>query len=430
MPSPAGEIHATLGAIWRLESGRMIAAVMRLVRDLSLAEELVQDACLVSLEKWGKDGIPPNPAGWLMTTARNRAIDYLRRQSVFSEIRQQLHHATPDQTPADVTEAAAEEGIGDDVLRLMFTVCHPLLSPDARVALALRLVNGLSVPEIARGYLVPEATIAQRITRAKRTLKAAQVPFELPDVAQRTERLASVLEAVYLIFNEGYVATTGEQWARPMLCEEALRLVRTLASLVPEDTETLALAALLELQTSRLPTRVDGDGQPVLLAQQDRARWNHLLIHRGLAYLNRAFALNLPIGVYCLQAAIAACHARASTWEETDWEEILALYDGLLQAQPTPVVALNRAVAVGMAAGAEAGLEIVEALCADQQLRDYHLLYSVRADFLQKLGRLDEARSDFLHAAKLTCNEQEKSLMQLRATACVDAADQKGKSPH
>lgn len=430
MSSPAGEIHATLDAIWRLESGRMIAAVMRLVRDLSLAEELVQDACLASMEKWRKDGIPINPAGWLMTTARNRAIDYLRRQSVFSDIREQLHHEVPDRTPADATETAAEEGIDDDVLRLMFIVCHPLLSPNARVALALRLVNGLTVAEIARGYLVPEATVAQRITRAKRTLQAAQVPFELPDVAQRAERLASVLEAVYLIFNEGYAATTGEQWARPMLCEEALRLVRSLASLVPEDTETLGLAALLELQTSRLPARVDGDGQPVLLAQQDRALWDHLLIHRGLAYLNKAFALNLPIGVYCLQAAIAACHARASTWEATDWEEIRALYDGLLQAQPTPVVALNRAVAVGMAEGAEAGLKIVEALHADQQLRDYHLLYSVRADFLHKLGRLDEARSDFLHAAKLTRNVQEKSLMQMRATACVDAADHEGIPRH
>lgn len=426
----ARDCRVTLEAIWRLESGRIIAAVMRLVRDLSVAEELMQDALVVALEKWTECGIPENPAGWLMITSRNRAIDALRRQAAYSDIRQQMSHEVSGQTSADATEEAAEDGIDDDVLRLMFTVCHPLLSPESRVALALRLVNGLSVAEIARGYLVPETTIAQRITRAKRTLKAARIPFELPRAAERAERLASVLEAIYLIFNEGYAATVGEQWLRPTLCEEAQRLARSLASLAPEDTETLGLAALLEFQASRFAARVGDDSQPVLLAQQDRMLWDQLLIHRGFAYLNQAFALDLPIGVYCLQAAIAACHARAASWEETDWEEIVALYDGLLQAQPTPVVALNRAVAIGMADGPEAGLEIVENLHRDGQLSDYHLLYSVRGDLLQKLGRIDEASRDFLHSAELTRNQQEQSLMQRRATECVKAANHTGIEPH
>lgn len=413
------DCRTTLDALWRLESGRIVATVLRIVRDLSLAEELAQDALVTALEKWSADGIPANPAAWLMATAKNRAIDALRRQAAFVEIQQQLVHDVVDRTAADVTEAAADDTIDDDVLRLMFTVCHPLLATESRVALVLRLVNGLSVAEIARGYLVAETTIAQRITRAKRTLKAAHVPFELPLAAQRTERMASVLEAVYLIFNEGYAAMEGEQWLRPALCEEALRLARSLASLVSDDVEVFGLAALLELQTSRLAARVDREGQPVLLAQQDRARWDRLLIHRGFAYLEQAFALDLPVGVFCLQAAIAACHARAASWDETDWAEIVALYDALLQAQPTPVVALNRAVAVGMADGPQAGLDIVERLCAEQQLTRYHLLYSVRADLLQRVGRRQEASREFLKAATLTRNASEQTLLQRRATECV-----------
>lgn len=418
------DCRATLEAIWRLESGRIVATLMRLVRDLSLAEELAQDAVVTALEQWTDGGIPENPAGWLMTTAKHRAFDLLRRQALYTDIRQQLSHALARHTAADAIEEAAEDGIDDDVLRLMFILCHPLLSPEARVALVLRLVTGLSVTEIARAYLVGEATIAQRITRAKRTLKAAEVPFELPPAAERAERLASVLEAIYLIFNEGYVASAGEQWLRPTLCEEALRLARSLASLIPDDPEALGLAALLELQGSRLAARVGRDGQPVRLAEQDRACWDPLRIRRGREYLARAFRLQRPVGAYCLQAAIAACHARAARWEATDWEEIAALYDALLQAQPTPVVALNRAVAVAMADGPAAGLEIVEALGADKQLASYHLLYSVRADLLRKVGRLEEARHDFLRAAELTLNDQERGLMQLRATECLEVADQ------
>lgn len=415
----AGDCHVTLEAVWRLESGRIIALVMRLVRDLSVAEELAQDTLVTALEKWRVNGIPENPAGWLMTTARNRAVDYLRRRAAFRDIQRQMSDEVLDHTAANVTEEAAEDRIDDDVLRLMFTVCHPLLPPEARVALVLRLISGLSVAEIARGYLVSETALAQRITRAKRTLKAARVPFELPEVNQRAQRLSSVLEAIYLIFNEGYVASSGERWLRPTLCEEALRLARSLASLAPEDPEILGLAALLEFQTSRLAARVGNNGEPVLLARQNRAYWDRLLIHRGFTYLNQAFALNLPVGIYCLQAAIAACHARAASWEETDWGEILALYDGLLQIQPTAIVALNRAIAVGMADGPAAGLKIVETLRVDEQLSNYHLLYSVRGDLLQKLGRLDEARVDFLNAAALTHNTQEKLLMQRRATECV-----------
>ncbi|MCP5152523.1 MAG: RNA polymerase sigma factor [Ectothiorhodospiraceae bacterium] len=422
--------RATLDAVWRLESGRIIGTVLRLVGDLAQAEELAQDALLAALEKWTEDGVPENPAGWLMTTARNRAIDLLRRQSMYQGIRQQLLHESPVQTAADLVESAAEERIDDDVLRLMFGVCHPLLPADARVALALRLVNGLSVAEIARAYLLPEATIAQRITRAKRTLKAARVGFDLPPSEARAERLGSVLEAIYLIFNEGYAATAGERWFRPMLCEEALRLGRSLASLVSDDTEVLGLAALLEFQSSRLTARCDAAGQPILLAMQDRGLWDRLLIRRGFEYLNRAFALQAPVGVYCLQAAIAACHARSPSLEQTDWEEILALYDGLLQAQPTAVVALNRAMAVSMVDGPEAALALVDSLRESGELYGYHLLYSVRGDLLQKLGRLDEARVDFLRAAELTDNRQAAELMRRRATECVARERGTGRVPH
>ncbi|MCB1829357.1 MAG: RNA polymerase sigma factor [Chromatiaceae bacterium] len=407
-----------------------MAAVMHIVRDLALAEELVQDALVRALEKWREQGVPENPAGWLLATARNRAIDTLRRQANFSGIQRQLSDELPSQTAADAVEAAAEAVVDDDVLRLMFTVCHPLLSPEARVALVLRLVNGLSIVEIARAYLVPEATVAQRITRAKRTLKAAHVPFELPPSEHRGERLQSVLEAVYLLFNAGYAATDGEQWLRPTLCDEALRLARSLASLVPEDAEVLGLAALLEFQASRSAARVDSDGTPILLQQQDRARWDRLMIHRGGGYLQQAFALGQPVGSYCIQAAIAQCHARAGSWQQTDWEEVAALYDGLLQAQPSPVTELNRAVAIGMADGPDAGLQIVEALLSQGQLSTYHLLFSVRGDLLLKLGRLDEARSNFLRAAEMTRNKQEKKLLQRRATECAAASPASTIVPH
>ncbi|MET0029229.1 MAG: RNA polymerase sigma factor [Candidatus Thiodiazotropha sp.] len=411
---------ATLEAVWKLESGRVIATLLRMVRDLDIAEELAQDALLSAWDKWRSQGLPEHPAGWLMTAAKNRAIDHLRRQTVYGEIRQSLSHQTPDRTPASQTEEAADAQIDDDVLRLMFTVCHPLLSPDSRVALALRLVNGLSVAEIARAYLVPETTLAQRITRAKRTLKSARVRLELPEGAEREAQLASVLEAIYLIFNEGYTATSGPQWMRPTLCQEALRLARSLAGLVTTDSEVFGLAALMEFQASRLSARMDSAGEAVLLAEQNRALWDPLLIRRGFTYLEQAFGLQQPVGMYCLQAAIAACHARASTWETTDWEEITALYDALLQIHPTPVVALNRAVAVSLSEGPQAGLEIVDDLRNEPQLSTYHLLYSVRGDLLQKLGRHAEASREFLHAAALTRNEQEQSLMQRRATECIE----------
>jgi RNA polymerase sigma factor (sigma-70 family) len=411
--------RATVDAIWHLESGRIVAAVMRLVADLSLAEELVQDSIVAALEHWREDGIPENPAAWLMTTARNRAIDFLRRQTRWRDVNNQVALNTMLQTDADEVEQAAEDNIDDDVLRLMFTVCHPLLSAEARVALSLRLVNGLSVAEIARAYLVSEAAIAQRITRAKRTLKAAKIQFENPPPDERRVRLATVLEAIYLIYNEGYTASAGEHWVRPRLCEEALRLARSLASLVADDSETLGLAALLELQSSRLKARVAQQGRPLLLAQQNRALWDQILIRRGLSYLDQAFASQQAVGAYCLQAAIAACHARATSWEQTDWAEILALYDGLMQALPTPVVALNRVVALSMVEGPAAALAIVERLSREGELNDYHLLYAVRADLLQRLGRMDDAKTDFLHAAELSNNEQEKSVMQIRATECV-----------
>ncbi|MCB1961440.1 MAG: RNA polymerase sigma factor [Rhodocyclaceae bacterium] len=419
MADKAEICRTRLDALWRLESGRIVASVMHIVRDLAVAEEIAQDASVRALEKWPLEGIPDNPAGWLMLTARHRAFDILRRRASFGEIARQLGDTLPAHTAADAVETAAEQGIDDDVLRLMFIVCHPLLSPEGRVALALRLVNGLSVADIARAYLVPEATVAQRITRAKRTLKAARVPFELPPPEHLAERLQSVLEAVYLIFNAGYAATTGEHWLRPVLCHEALRLARTLASLSPGDGEVLGLAALLEFQASRLAARVDRDGSPVLLQAQDRARWDRLLIHRGHTCLAQAFALDRALGPYAIQAAIAACHARATRWEETDWQEIAALYDALRQAQPSPVVELNRAVAIAMADGPDAGLRIVDSLASRGELAGYPLLYSVRGDLLEKLGRFAEAWSDFLRAAELSANRQEKALMQRRAAACL-----------
>lgn len=412
--------HQTLDAIWHLESGRITASVMRLVSDLTVAEELVQDAMLTALERWRADGIPDNPAAWLMTAAKNRAIDHLRRHSRYSDIRDEIQADILQQANIDSTLTMADEAIDDDVLRLMFIACHPLLSADARIALTLRLVNGLSVAEIARAFLVPEATIAQRITRAKRTLKAARIRFEDPAPEERQERLGTLLGAIYLIYNEGYTASSGKRWMRPTLCDEALRLARSLASLAPDDTEALGLAALLEFQTSRLKAREDSEGNAVLLTDQNRGLWEPLLIRRGFAYLDTVFGSQKQIGVYCLQAAIAACHARASTWEQTDWDEILALYDALLQAQPTAVVALNRAVAVSMVDGPGEALKLVEEICRQGELSSYHLLYAIRGDLLQKSGRFDEAQADFLRAAELTGNEKEKDLMQFRATECVN----------
>ncbi len=419
--NPEDRCRATLDAVWHLESGRIIGAVMRLVSDLTLAEELVQDAGVTALEQWRETGIPDNPAAWLMTTAKNRAIDALRRQHRYGGICDRVLAESVQQTPAASVEESAERTIDDDALRLMFIACHPMLSAEARVALTLRLINGLSVAEIARAYLVPEATIAQRITRAKRTLKAARIRFESPRPDEWQERLSTILGAIYLIYNEGYTASAGSAWARPQLCDEALRLARSLASLAPEDTETLGLAALLEFQTSRLKAREDSDGHPVLLADQNRALWDALLIRRGFAYLNQAFDAEKPVGVYCLQAAISACHAKAASWEQTDWEEILALYDALYQAQPTAVVALNRAVAVSMVDGPERALELVENIVRQGDLADYHLLYAVRGDLLQKTGRAEEAKSAFLRSAELTQNEKEQWLMQVRITECGSA---------
>lgn len=423
----AAQCRATLEAVWRLESGRLVGAVMRIVRDLAVAEEVVQDALVRALECWTDDGIPPNPAGWLMTVARNRAMDRLRRQVRFTNVQQQLSHQVEISATLDVENI----GIDDDVLRLMFMVCHPLLAPEARVALALRLVNGLTVGAIARAYFASDAAIAQRITRAKRTLKAAGVGFDLPDDAHRGERLQAVLEAVYLIFNAGYAVSGGDGWMHPRLCSEALRFARSLAGLVPDDTEVLGLAALLEFQASRMAARLDAKGAPVPLKDQDKGRWDWLMVRRGNAYLSQAFALGQPVGAYCLQAAIAECHARPGTWDQTPWNDIAALYDALMQAHPTPVVALNRAVAIGMVDGPAMGLELVEDLVNGGELAGYPFLYSVRAELLERVGRYDAARADFLKAADLAGNSQDRSIMQARALACA-APDDRGRlwPPH
>lgn len=418
--------RATLDAVWRLESGRLVAAVMRIVRDLAIAEEVVQDALVRALERWTDEGVPPNPAGWLMVAARHRAIDVMRRDAHFTEVQRQLRDDPVASTAMDFDEA----GIDDDVLRLMFIVCHPLLAPEARVALALRLVNGLSVEAIARAYLVKDSTIAQRITRAKRTLKAAHIGFELPDGVHRGERLQAVLEAVYLMFNAGYSSVDGDEWARPVLCNEALRLARSLASLVPDEAEVLGLASLLEFQASRMAARVDRDGAPILLQDQDKGRWDWLMIRRANAYLATAFASGQPVGAYCLQAAIAECHARPGAWDQTPWGDIAALYDGLLQACPSPVVALNRAVAIGMSEGPAAALPIVDALVDGGQLVTYPFLYSVRGDILVRLGRFQEACSDFLKAAGLAGNSTEKTVMQERAADCAEMQHHNRAGPH
>ena len=406
-----------IDAVWRMEAAKVIASVARVVRDVALAEELAQDAFVAALEHWGRAGVPDKPGAWLMTTAKNRALDRLRQHALHARKHEELGrdldaqemHVTPDFV--DALDAAREDDIGDDLLRLVFTACHPVLSLDARVALTLRLLGGLTTDEIARGFLVPEPTIAQRIVRAKRTLSAARVAFEAPKAAERAARLASVLEVIYLIFNEGYSATAGADWMRPALCEDALRLARVLAELMPEESEVHGLVALMEIQASRIKARVDRDGRPVLLPDQDRSRWDPLLIQRGFAALARADALGGARGVYALQAALAACHARAATAAETDWAMIVALYDALMVVAPTPVVELNRAVAVSMAVGAQAGLDIVDRLRDSEALRGYHLLPGVRADLLARVGRKDEAREEFLAAAVLARNAREREFL-------------------
>jgi RNA polymerase sigma-70 factor, ECF subfamily len=413
------QVHKTIDAVWRMESPRLIAGLTRLVGDLSLAEDLAQDALVAALEHWPKSGVPSNPGAWLMTTAKRRAFDQLRRYKMLetkhAEITRELEaesaRATPDY------DVALDDDIGDDLLRLVFMTCHPVLATEARVALTLRLLGGLTTPEIARAFLVPEATVAQRIVRAKRTLAAARVPFEVPRGAELAARLSSVLEVIYLIFNEGYSATEGEHWIRPELCDDALRLGRVLAGLMPDAAEAHGLVALMEIQASRLRARVSATGEPILLLEQDRARWDQLLIRRGLDALARAESLGKTLGPYTLQAAIAACHARAHIAEQTDWARIAALYDALAQIMPSPIVELNRAVAVSMAFGPEAGLEIVDALLANASLKEYHLLPSVRADLLAKLGRNAEARSELERAAGMTRNARERELMLARAAS-------------
>ena len=417
-PQPAS--HQAIAAVWRIESARIVAGVARLVRDIGLAEELAGDALVAALEAWPASGVPDNPGAWLMRTAKNAALDRLHRDKVLREKLVQIGLDLEAQEAAIVPDFSdslddARSSIGDDLLRLMFIACHPILSKEARLALTLKLIGGLSTHEIARAFLVPEATIAQRIVRAKRSLGQAGVPFELPPPGELAERLGSVLEVVYLVFNEGYTATAGDDWMRPALIDEALRLGRMLASLAPLEPEAQGLMALMELQASRAKARVDAGGRPVLLLDQDRARWDALLIRRGLAALARAEALGGRLGPYALQAAIAACHARAYTAADTDWARIASLYGDLARVLPSPVVELNRAVAVGMAQGPAAGLALVDALAGDASLRDYQWLPSVRGDLLDKLGRREEARAEFRRAASMTTNARERALLEERA---------------
>ena len=405
-------------AVWRIESARLIAGLARMVRDVGQAEELAQDALVAALEKWPVSGVPDNPGAWLMATAKRRAIDEMRRHKLLARKHEELGHGLEEAETPDL-DAALDDDVGDDLLRLVFTSCHPVLSPEARVALTLRLLGGLTTEEIARAFLVPEPTVAQRIVRAKRTLAEKGVPFEVPRGAELATRLASVLEVVYLIFNEGYSATAGDDWMRPALCEDALRLGRILAELVPNEPEVHGLVSLMEIQASRARARVGPSGEPVLLLEQNRALWDQLLIRRGLAALERAEKLGGAQGPYAVQAAIATCHARARTPEETDWSRIAALYALLAQLVPSPVVELNRAVALSMAFGPAVGLELVEQLKAEPSLKSYHLLPSVRGDLLQKLGRFQEARAEFERAASLTRNAREQALLLARAAACT-----------
>lgn len=419
-------MQQTIAAVWRIESARLIATLARLVRDVGRAEELAQDALVAALEQWPGSGVPDNPGAWLMATAKHRAIDQLRRHSLAARKYQQLGYEMELEQNAPGLEEEAADDIGDDLLRLVFTACHPVLTPETRVALTLRLIGGLTTEEIARAFLVPEATMAQRIVRAKRTLSEARVPFEIPDGPQLSERLVSVLQVIYLVFNEGYVATAGEDWVRPALCEDALRLGRILAELAPNEPEVHGLVALMEIQASRLRARTDASGAPVLLLDQDRARWDQLLIHRGLAALERAARLNgarppafakfaIAPGPYVLQAEIAACHARALTAEATDWERLAALYAALVVLMPSPVVELNRAVAVANAFGPAEGLRIVDRLVEEGALRDYHLLPAVRGDLLERLSRHAEALVEFERAIALAGNSRERQLLESRA---------------
>jgi RNA polymerase sigma factor (sigma-70 family) len=420
----ATDTHRAIEAVWRIESARLIAGLARVVRDVGLAEELAQDALVTALEQWPHTGIPDNPGAWLMATAKHRAIDHLRREHMLTRQHAVLARELEMEEGLNGgrVEAAADDEIGDDLLKLVFTACHPVLSREARAALALKVLAGLTTQEIARAFLVPESTMAQRIVRAKRTLSDARVPFEIPRRQDLAVRLASVLEVIYLVFNEGYAATAGEDWMRPALCEEALRLGRILAELVPSEGEVHGLVALMEIQASRIRTRVSGSGEPILLMEQNRARWDRLLIHRGLLALARGEARGPPRGPYLLQAAIAACHARADSGSNTDWVQITALYDELARIEPTPVVELNRAVAVAMAYGPAAGLELADRLAGDGALESYHLLPSVRGDLLRKLGRYEEARGEFERAALLTRNARESRLLRERAAACVRAS--------
>jgi RNA polymerase sigma factor (sigma-70 family) len=411
--------HRAIDAVWRIESARLIAGLTRIVRDVAVAEDLAQDALVAALEQWPESGIPDRPGAWLMATAKRRGIDALRRRVVLERKRELIGRELEILQRLDRPDLAAQvEDVQDDLLRLIFMTCHPVLSRDARVALTLRLLGGLSTPEIARAFLVSEGAVAQRIVRAKRTLAEARVPFEVPSRDELAERLSAVLEVIYLVFNEGYAATAGEHWTRPTLCADALRLGRILAALMPREAEVNGLLALMELQASRLRARVGPHGEPVLLADQDRARWDHLLVQRGLDGLRRAEELSGALGPYTLQAAIAACHARARSVEATDWPRIVALYDGLAALTGSSVVELNRAVAVTMAFGPEAGLELVDSLADAPALRDYHLLPGVRGDVLVRLGRLAEAREEFERAADLCSNDRERELLLSRAVAC------------
>jgi RNA polymerase sigma factor (sigma-70 family) len=413
------DTHRAIEAVWRIESARIIAGLARIVRDVGLAEELAQDALVAALQQWPESGIPDNPGAWLMATAKHRAIDFFRRNELIDRKHEELgRELTERENTVPDLAAAMDDNIGDDLLRLVFIACHPVLSTDGRVELTLRLLGGLTTDEIARAHLVAEATIAQRIVRAKRTLSEAHVPFEVPRGAEFTARLSSVLQVIYLIFNEGYSATAGDDWLRPALCEEALRLGRILAGLVPKEPEAFGLVALMEIQASRSKARVGPSGEPILLLDQDRGKWDRLLIGRGLAALEQVEQLGGMQGTYAIQAAIAACHARAATAGETDWARIAQLYSDLAEIAPSPVVELNRAVAVGMASGPAAGLQLVDALLDDPALRGYHLLPSVRGDLLKKLGRFDEARAEFETAASMTRNARERDLLLQRAREC------------
>jgi RNA polymerase sigma factor (sigma-70 family) len=418
------DIHREIDAVWRIESARLIAGLARIVRDVGVAEELAQDALVAALEQWPKSGVPDNPGAWLMQTAKHRGIDRVRRnvlaEKKYAELGYEIESAQDDAVAA--FESSIDDDIGDDLLRLVFVACHPILSTEARTALTLRLIGGLTTDEIARAFLVAEPTIAQRIVRAKRTLSDAGVPFEVPRADERAARLSSVLEVIYLVFNEGYSATAGDDWMRPQLCEDALRLGRILAELMPAEPEVHGLVALMEIQASRARARTKPNGEPILLLEQDRSRWDHLLIRRGLAALDRAQRLGGTQGPYALQAAIAACHARAQGAGDTDWQRIAALYFALAQLTPSPVVELNRAVAIAMAFGPAAGLALVDALTSERALENYHLLPSVRGDLLTKLGRFDEARNEFERAAALTRNERERALLLDRAAECAAGA--------